>query len=64
MPGSGALEELSEDQLRALMETNVFGVMSVTRAVLPHMRARRQGRFVQMSSVGGVAAGFPHWLRQ
>lgn len=56
----GALEELSEEQSRAVMETNVFGVMAVTRAVLPHMRARRQGCFVQMSSVGGVVGNPGH----
>lgn len=56
----GALEELSDDHLRAVMETNVFGVMAVTRAVLPHMRARRQGCFVQMSSVGGVVGNPGH----
>lgn len=56
----GALEELSEQQSRAVLETNVFGVMAVTRAVLPHMRARRQGCFVQMSSVGGVVGNPGH----
>lgn len=56
----GALEELSEHQARAVMETNVFGAMTVTRAVLPHMRARRHGCFVQMSSVGGVVGNPGH----
>jgi len=56
----GALEELSEDQIRAVMATNVFGAMAVTRAVLPHMRARRQGCLVQMSSVGGVVGNPGH----
>jgi NAD(P)-dependent dehydrogenase (short-subunit alcohol dehydrogenase family) len=56
----GALEELSEEQARAVMETNVFGAMAVTRAALPHMRARRQGCIVQMSSVGGVVGNPGH----
>lgn len=58
----GALEELSDEQSRAIMETNVFGVLAVTRAVLPHMRARRRGHFVQMSSVGGVVGNAGHAL--
>jgi len=50
----GALEELSEEEIHAVLGTNVLGVAAVTRAVLPHMRARRSGHIVQMSSVGGV----------
>ena len=52
----GALEELSEEELRAQFETNVFGVLGVTRAALPHLRRQRSGHVVQMSSVGGVVA--------
>jgi NAD(P)-dependent dehydrogenase (short-subunit alcohol dehydrogenase family) len=58
----GALEELSDEQSRAILETNVFGVLAVTRAVLPHMRARRRGHIVQMSSVGGVVGNAGHAL--
>lgn len=58
----GALEELSDDQIRAVLDTNVLGVLSVTRAVLPHMRARRSGHIVQLSSVGGVVANPGHAL--
>ena len=54
----GAVEEPSDDQLRAQIETNVFGPLWVTRAVLPHLRERRTGHIVQMSSVGGRVA-FP-----
>ncbi|MBO0850582.1 MAG: SDR family NAD(P)-dependent oxidoreductase [Pseudonocardia sp.] len=58
----GALEELSDEQIRRVLGTNVFGVLAVTRAVLPHMRARRRGHIVQMSSVGGVVPNPGHAL--
>src|SRR5438067_1557709 len=56
----GALEEVPEKQARAVLETNVFGVMAVTRAVLPQMRAQRRGHIVQMSSVGGMVGNPGH----
>jgi NAD(P)-dependent dehydrogenase (short-subunit alcohol dehydrogenase family) len=49
----GAVEETSDAELRAQMETNFFGAVSVTKAVLPVMRARRSGAVVNMSSLGG-----------
>jgi NAD(P)-dependent dehydrogenase (short-subunit alcohol dehydrogenase family) len=50
----GALELLDEPTLREVFDTNVFGAMAVTRAVLPHMRERRSGRVVFMNAIGGV----------
>lgn len=58
----GALEELSDAQIQRILGTNVFGVLNVTRAVLPHMRARRRGHLIQMSSVGGVVGNPGHAL--
>ncbi|GAA3579753.1 oxidoreductase [Amycolatopsis ultiminotia] len=58
----GALEELSDEQTRRVLETNVFGVLAVTRAVLPHLRAQRSGHIVQLSSVGGVVGNPGHAL--
>lgn len=56
----GAVEEATADEVRRLYETNVFGLLNVTRAVLPSMRARRAGHVINISSLGGVrsAAGF------
>ncbi len=47
------LSEMSDGDLRAQFETNVFGLMAVTRAFLPKMLARRSGRIVNLSSSGG-----------
>jgi len=53
-----AVEEGEDADIRALFETNVFGLAAVTRAVLPGMRARRHGTIVNIASVGGII-GFP-----
>jgi NAD(P)-dependent dehydrogenase (short-subunit alcohol dehydrogenase family) len=49
----GAIEEVEVGDLRMLMETMFFGPFELTQAVLPHMRERRSGAIVQMSSMGG-----------
>jgi NAD(P)-dependent dehydrogenase (short-subunit alcohol dehydrogenase family) len=48
------VEELRLDDLRRQFETNLFGVLRVTQAVLPQMRQRRRGRILMMSSVAGI----------
>jgi NAD(P)-dependent dehydrogenase (short-subunit alcohol dehydrogenase family) len=54
----GAIEEVTEELVRAQMETNFFGALWVTQAALPLMRAQGSGHFLQVSSIGGIAA-FP-----
>lgn len=54
----GCLEDLSEEEIRQVFETNVFGTMAVTRRALPHMRAAGRGRIVTISSVAGRIASF------
>jgi NAD(P)-dependent dehydrogenase (short-subunit alcohol dehydrogenase family) len=49
----GAVEELTMEELRAACEVMFFGAVELTKAVLPHMRERRSGTIVQMSSQGG-----------
>ena len=49
----GTLEDLRLEDWKRQFETNVFGLVRVTQAVLPHMRKRRRGRIVMMSSVSG-----------
>jgi len=49
----GAVEDLRLEDWRRQFETNFFGVIRVTQAVLPHMRERRKGRILMMSSVSG-----------
>jgi len=51
---AGFFEEISPDDFRAQIETNLFGPVNVTRAVLPVMRAQRRGLIVTISSTGGI----------
>ncbi|HWC27019.1 MAG TPA: SDR family oxidoreductase [Solirubrobacteraceae bacterium] len=54
----GCVEDASDAEIRKVFETNVFGTIAVTKAVLPHMRAARRGRIVTLSSVGGRISSF------
>ena len=50
----GAIEEVPDEDIRHVFETNVFGLMAVTRAALPHLRKQRSGHILNLSSVGGL----------
>lgn len=54
----GLVEELTEDEARAQLETNFFGALWVTQAALPILRAQGSGHILQVSSIGGISA-FP-----
>ena len=56
---SAAIEEMADDDFRAQVETNLFGVVNVTKAALPVFREQRSGHFLQFSSIGGRAGGTP-----
>jgi NAD(P)-dependent dehydrogenase (short-subunit alcohol dehydrogenase family) len=57
---AGAIEEATEPEYMPVFETNVFGLISLTRAVLPHLRKQRSGHIVNLSSIGGLI-GSPGW---
>jgi NAD(P)-dependent dehydrogenase (short-subunit alcohol dehydrogenase family) len=61
--GGGPIEDVPVDWVKTLFETNYFGVLRVTRAVLPGMRERRAGVIVNVSSVAGrlAVAGHGHY---
>ncbi|MGO4288346.1 oxidoreductase [Chitinophaga sp. RAB17] len=55
----GGLEELSDAEVRANFDVNVFGLLNVTRAILPHMRAQQSGHIFNISSIAGFTGTFP-----
>src|SRR6202043_2442613 len=55
----GFIEELSEQEAREQIETNVFGALWITQAALPYLREQRSGHIIQVSSIGGIVA-FPN----
>jgi len=52
----GMVEEVSEQEARNQIETNLFGALWVTQAVLPYLREQGSGHIIQVSSIGGVCA--------
>ena len=52
----GFIEELSEQEARDQIETNLFGALWVTQAALPYLRAQHSGHIIQVSSIGGITA--------
>jgi NAD(P)-dependent dehydrogenase (short-subunit alcohol dehydrogenase family) len=52
----GAVEEASDNEVKAVFNTNVFGLLTVTRAVLPQMRKQKSGHVINISSIGGYSA--------
>jgi NAD(P)-dependent dehydrogenase (short-subunit alcohol dehydrogenase family) len=56
---SAPVEEVSDEDFRAQVEANFFGVVNVTKAVLPVMHRQRAGHIVQISSIGGRVGGSP-----
>jgi NAD(P)-dependent dehydrogenase (short-subunit alcohol dehydrogenase family) len=54
----GMIEELTEQEIREQIETNVFGALWVTQAALPYLRTQGHGHIIQVSSIGGISA-FP-----
>jgi len=57
---AGGIEEASEEEFMPVFETNLFGLIRVTRAFLPHFRNQRSGNIVNLSSIGGLT-GLPGW---
>ena len=55
----GMVEEISEQEAREQIETNVFGALWVTQAALPYLREQGSGHILQVSSIGGISA-FPN----
>ncbi|MEV0160522.1 NADP-dependent 3-hydroxy acid dehydrogenase YdfG [Nonomuraea fuscirosea] len=56
---SASIEEMPDEEFRAQMEANFYGVLNVTRAALPALRRQRSGHFIQFSSIGGRVGGSP-----
>ncbi len=56
---AGAIEDTSDQEARAQIETNLFGALWVTQAALPFLRAQGSGHIIQVSSIGGISA-FPN----
>lgn len=53
----GAVEETAEDEFLPMLDTNVTGLIRMTKAVLPHLRKQRSGHILNLSSIGGLVGG-------
>jgi len=53
---SGAVEEVAEDEFLPMFETNILGLIRMTKAVVPHLRKQRSGHILNLSSIGGLIA--------
>ena len=54
---AGAIEEVAEQEFMPMFDTNVFGLLRVTKAVLPQLRKQRSGHVLNLSSIGGLVGG-------
>lgn len=57
----GTLEELSDKEARQNFDTNVFGLLNVMRNVMPHLRGKKSGHIINISSIAGFLGAFPGW---
>ncbi|MGB3468692.1 MAG: oxidoreductase [Cyclobacteriaceae bacterium] len=55
----GAIEESQQKEVHQNFDVNVYGTLHVIRNILPHMRARKSGHIMNVSSIGGLVASFP-----
>ena len=59
---TGPALEVPLDEIKAAYDTNVFSILRVSRAVIPHMASRKQGLIVNIGSIGGEMYGLPYGL--
>jgi len=57
----GTVEEVSDAEARRNFDVNVFALLNVLRATLPHLREQRSGHVFNIGSIGGMVGGFPGW---
>lgn len=57
----GTLEELTDKEARENFDTNVFGLLNVMRNVIPHLRDKKSGHIINISSIAGFLGAFPGW---
>jgi len=57
----GTLEELSDKEARQNFDANVFGLLNVMRNVMPHLRSKKSGHIINISSIAGFLGAFPGW---